>query len=124
MPLQIAPVALHPPGEVLAPRAAAARAVLSPPLTVDTLGRRFHVEWDPQAPVTPLALHVACLAVERLKAPRGECLFLFGRGPHIRAFALARDAKLDVRIRPLAGWQRRASDFGFWFQWKQRPARR
>ena len=54
MPLQIAPVELHPPGEVLDARAAAARAVLSDPLTVDTLGRRFHVEWDPHAPVTPL----------------------------------------------------------------------
>ena len=54
MPLPIAPVALHPAGEVLAPRAAAARAVRSPPLPVDTLGRRFHVEWDPHAPVTPL----------------------------------------------------------------------
>jgi len=54
MPLQIAPVALHPQGEVQDVRAAAARAVLSGPLTVDPLGRRFHVEWDPPAPVTPL----------------------------------------------------------------------
>src|SRR5512137_197557 len=54
MQLQIAPVDLHPQGEVLDPRAAAARTVLSCPLTVETLGRRFHVEWDPQAPVTPL----------------------------------------------------------------------
>lgn len=54
MPLQIAPLALHPQGEVLDPRAAAARAVLTRPLAVDTLGRRFHVEWDPHAPVTPL----------------------------------------------------------------------
>lgn len=54
MPLQIASVPLHPPGEVVDPRFAAARAVFSRPLTVDTLGRRFHVEWDPHAPVTPL----------------------------------------------------------------------
>jgi hypothetical protein len=54
MPLQIAPVEFHPQGEVLDVRAAAARAILSDPLTVDTLGRRFHVEWDPHAPVTPL----------------------------------------------------------------------
>ena len=54
MPLQITPVDLHPQGEVPDPRAAAARAVLSRPLAVDTLGRRFHVEWDPHAPVTPL----------------------------------------------------------------------
>lgn len=53
MPLQIAPVEFHPQGEVL-DRAAAARAVLCRPLRVDTLGRRFHVEWDPNAPVTPL----------------------------------------------------------------------
>jgi hypothetical protein len=54
MPLQIAPLAAHPQGEVLNPRAAAARAVLAPPLAVDTHGRRFHVEWDPHASVTPL----------------------------------------------------------------------
>ena len=45
------PVAFHPQSEVLSPSLAAARAVLARPLTVDTLGRRFHVEWDPQAPV-------------------------------------------------------------------------
>ena len=28
--------------------------VMLPSLAVDTLGRRFHVEWDPLAPVTPL----------------------------------------------------------------------
>jgi hypothetical protein len=54
MPLQIAPVDVHPPGEGHTPGCAASRAVLSEPLTVDTLGRRFHVEWDPHAPVTPL----------------------------------------------------------------------
>jgi hypothetical protein len=54
MVLQITPVALHPESEVLDPRAAAARAVLSRSLPVDTHGRRFHVEWDPDAPVTPL----------------------------------------------------------------------
>lgn len=54
MPLQIAPVGVHPLGEVLTPSCAAARAGLSEPLPVDTLGRRFHVEWDPYAPVTPL----------------------------------------------------------------------
>src|SRR5512137_597460 len=54
MPLQNVPGALHPQSEVLDRRSAAAGGVLSPPLTVDTLGRRFHVEWDPHAPVTPL----------------------------------------------------------------------
>ena len=48
MPLQIAPVPAHPLGEVV-------RSVLpSVPLAVDTVGSRFHVEWDPDAPVTPL----------------------------------------------------------------------
>src|SRR5512145_2828461 len=53
MPLQVAFVEVHPPSEVLDPRGGAARPVLDRPLTVDTLGRRFHVEWDPHAPVTP-----------------------------------------------------------------------
>jgi len=54
MPLQIAPLEAHPTGELPEPRAAAVRAVLDRPLLVDTHGRRFHVEWDPHAPVTPL----------------------------------------------------------------------
>jgi hypothetical protein len=43
---------------VLDPRAAAVRAALDGPLVVDTHGRRFHVEWDPHAPVTPLGQRV------------------------------------------------------------------
>jgi Transposase DDE domain group 1 len=54
MPLQIAPLELHPAGEVVDVRRAAAQAMLAAPLPVDTHGRRFHVEWDPDAPVTPL----------------------------------------------------------------------
>lgn len=54
MALQIGRVGVHPQGEVLDGYAAAARAVLAGPLPVDTHGRRFHVEWDPDAPVTPL----------------------------------------------------------------------
>lgn len=54
MPLQIAPLELHPAGEVVDVCGAAAQAVLAAPLPVDTHGRRFHVEWDPDAPVTPL----------------------------------------------------------------------
>ena len=50
---QIFPVPLHPEGEPSA-TALAAQAVLDPPVPVDTVGRRFHVEWDPHAPVTPL----------------------------------------------------------------------
>jgi hypothetical protein len=54
MPLQIARLEAHPQGEVVDAREAAVRAVLDRPLAVDTHGRRFHVEWDPHAPVTPL----------------------------------------------------------------------
>ena len=49
MPLPIVPRAPHPQGEVLELRAAP-----TSPLPVDTHGRRFHVEWDPHAHVTPL----------------------------------------------------------------------
>ncbi len=54
MVLQIAPVLVHPAGEALSARRAAASAVLATPLVVETHGRRFQVEWDPTAPVTPL----------------------------------------------------------------------
>jgi hypothetical protein len=50
MPLPRAPLLVHPQGEGADSRA----TVLDPPLTVDTQGRRFHVEWDPLAAVTPL----------------------------------------------------------------------
>src|ERR1700728_2216323 len=48
-----APITAHPMGEGKSPLAKAA-ADPPPTLAVDTLGRRIHVEWDPQAPVTPL----------------------------------------------------------------------
>ncbi|MSU27270.1 MAG: hypothetical protein EXS27_05055 [Pedosphaera sp.] len=54
--MQIAPVAPHRQGEVLDPQAAP-----SLPLAVDTHGRRFHVEWDADAPVTPLGQLVATI---------------------------------------------------------------
>ena len=54
MVLPIAPVAVHPQGEALSLRQTAGGTVLNTPLVVDTQGRRFHVEWDPLAPVTPL----------------------------------------------------------------------
>ena len=60
MPLQIAPLEPHPPGAVVDPRRAAAQAVRNAPLPVDTHGRRYHVEWDPAAPVTPLGQLVFC----------------------------------------------------------------
>jgi len=54
MSLQSTSLAVHPAGEGLDTRRGAVPAVLPPPLVVDTHGRRFHVEWDPSAPVTPL----------------------------------------------------------------------
>jgi hypothetical protein len=54
MVLQIAAVKVHPAGEVLETQPKGDPAVLAAPLVVDTHGRRFHVEWDPAAPVTPL----------------------------------------------------------------------
>ena len=45
---------LHPQGEALSRRQPAAHTSPDIPLLVDTPGRRFHVEWDPFAPVTPL----------------------------------------------------------------------
>lgn len=54
MALQILPISPHPQGEPLSPVRAAVQAVVNHPLPVDTVGRRFHVEWDPQASVTPM----------------------------------------------------------------------
>ena len=54
MVLQIAAVKVHPAGEVLEAHPKADPAALAAPVVVDTHGRRFHVEWDPTAPVTPL----------------------------------------------------------------------
>jgi hypothetical protein len=51
---QIAPVPPHPEGEAMPAVSALGQEVMLPLLAVDTLGRRFHVEWDPLAPVTPL----------------------------------------------------------------------
>lgn len=51
---QIAPVPAHPEGESVNELQSVVREVMNPPLAVDTVGRRFHVEWDPLAPVTPL----------------------------------------------------------------------
>jgi hypothetical protein len=54
MSLQIAPVSAHPEGESAPELEAITETVMSGSLAVDTVGRRFHVEWDPLAPVTPL----------------------------------------------------------------------
>lgn len=48
------PVPVHPEGEPTTQAPALLSEVLVPSMAVDTVGRRFHVEWDPSAPVTPL----------------------------------------------------------------------
>ncbi|MEI6197243.1 MAG: transposase [Verrucomicrobiota bacterium] len=47
-------MSFHSAGEGLDARRTPAQAALAAPLVVDTDGRRFHVEWDPESPVTPL----------------------------------------------------------------------
>jgi hypothetical protein len=54
MSLQISPIRLHPLGEDDSAIISSATGAKLPSIPVDTIGRRFHVEWDPQAPVTPL----------------------------------------------------------------------
>ena len=59
MALEIAPFLSHPKGETFLPDKlpdTCAAFALGPgaPVPVNTLGKRFHVEWDSQAPVTPL----------------------------------------------------------------------
>lgn len=51
---QITPVPTHPGGEAVQELSVFGKEVMIPSLAVDTMGRRFHVEWDPLAPVTPL----------------------------------------------------------------------
>ncbi len=50
---QIGFVEAHPGGEGVRPLESGSQDVALPSLAVDTVGRRFHVEWDPMAPVTP-----------------------------------------------------------------------
>jgi hypothetical protein len=51
---QIAPIPAHSGGELNRSAESSSEEVALPSLAVDTVGRRFHVEWDPLAPVTPL----------------------------------------------------------------------
>jgi hypothetical protein len=51
---QISPIPAHPQGEGYSALVASSVDSLLPAMAVDTVGRRFHVEWDPVAPVTPL----------------------------------------------------------------------
>jgi hypothetical protein len=54
MPQQIAPVPPHPKGEGFFGLRSSTQDLALPSLPVDTVGQRFHVEWDPLAPVTPM----------------------------------------------------------------------
>ena len=54
MSLQIAAVPAHSEGEGSNGLQSGSREEMLPSLAVDTVGRRFHVEWDPLAPVTPM----------------------------------------------------------------------
>lgn len=54
MPLQIAPISAHSEGESHLPPVIPGIGSITASLPVDTLGHRLHVEWDPQASVTPL----------------------------------------------------------------------
>lgn len=54
MSQRIAPVPAHPQGEESNKLQNLAEEVLARSVAVDTVGQRFHVEWDPLAPVTPL----------------------------------------------------------------------
>lgn len=49
---QISPIPAHPQGESFL--ASSGGELLPASIPVDTMGRRFQVEWDPYAPVTPL----------------------------------------------------------------------
>ena len=53
MPLQIAPIPAHLSGETYLPTPSATQP-LPDHLLLDTCGGLVRVEWDPQAPVTPL----------------------------------------------------------------------
>jgi hypothetical protein len=55
MPLQIAPIGAHPQGERNSSVICPSNLALAPArLALDVHGKRLFVEWDPQAPVTPL----------------------------------------------------------------------
>ena len=47
-------ISAHPRGEDFSALISTVSEPGSTAIAVDTVGRRFHVEWDPQAPVTPL----------------------------------------------------------------------
>lgn len=52
--MKLLPVSTHPMGEPLAPSETPDLIAQNERLAVDTFGGRVHVEWDPQAAVTPL----------------------------------------------------------------------
>jgi hypothetical protein len=57
MPLQIAPIGAHPPGEPnssVFSRRQTASALETASVPLEVHGKRIYVEWDPSAAVTPL----------------------------------------------------------------------
>ena len=57
MPLQVAPIGSHPPGEPnssVFSRRQTSTALEPASVSLDLHGKRLYVEWDPSAPVTPL----------------------------------------------------------------------
>ena len=54
MSSQLLPIRAHPRGEGKSALIPSNPGTLVPSIPVDTIQRRFHVEWDPEAPVTPL----------------------------------------------------------------------
>jgi len=51
---QTSPIPVHPQGEGDSALLSGNQGFLLPSISVDTINHRFHVEWDPDAPVTPL----------------------------------------------------------------------
>jgi hypothetical protein len=51
---QRVPIGTHPEGEPNKELATITQQVMAAALPVDTMGQRFHVEWDPLVPVTPM----------------------------------------------------------------------
>jgi hypothetical protein len=72
----VAAMKTSPPSKTVHPAGEAAR-LPSAPLPVDTYGGRIHVEWDPQAAVTPLGqlpFFIEFLKTSELFAPWvGDC---------------------------------------------------
>jgi hypothetical protein len=84
----IAPVPSHPAGEDAKGLESVNQELAIPSLAVDTVGQRFHVEWDPLAPVTPqgqLVFFSQFLATSGLYAQWVKACPLRYQSPHAPA---------------------------------------